>query len=130
MKITPLPRTDSAPRRTVFVRDLQLDAFIGAYESEQGAAQPIIIDIDIDVVDSGAPDADRIDDVLCYNKLTQGVKAILAEGHIKLVETLAERIAGLALANPLAVGVTVRVQKPRAIAEAAAAGVQITRAKR
>lgn len=128
-EIARLPRSANAPRRAVFVRGLVLDAYIGAYEHEQGAPQPVRIDMDVDVIEPGDPVADNLEDVVCYSRLTDGVKAILAEGHIKLVETLAERIAELVMAHPMALAVTVRVEKPTAIAEAEAAGVEIERRK-
>ncbi|WP_425408343.1 dihydroneopterin aldolase [Hyphococcus sp.] len=128
-EITPLPRTANAPRRRVFVHGLVLDAFIGAYDKEQGVAQPVGIDLDLDVVEPSNPVSDRLEDVVCYDRMTEGVKAILAEGHIKLVETLAERVADLALSHPMVHAVTVRITKPNAIPEAAAAGVEITRTK-
>ena len=128
--IAALPRTATAPRRKVFLRNLMLDAHIGAYDSEQGVTQPVRINLEADVAEPSAPVADRLEDVMCYNKLTQGIKAILAEGHIKLVETLAERIAELALSHPMVEAITVRVEKPQAIAEAEAAGVEIIRTKR
>jgi len=127
--ISSLPRAASAPRRRVFVRELVLDAYIGAYEREQGAPQPIRIDLEIDVVEPSHPVSDRLEDVVCYNKLTEGVKSIIAEGHIKLVETLAERIADLALSHPMVHAILVRIEKPNAISEAAAAGVEIMRTK-
>lgn len=129
-KIAPLPRTASAPRRKVFLSNLVLDAYIGAYESEQGVTQPVRISLEAEVAEPVSPLGDRLEDVVCYNKLTQGIKAIIAEGHIKLVETLAERIAELALSHPMVETITVRVEKPQAIAEAEAAGVEIIRTKR
>ncbi|GJL95886.1 MAG: diguanylate cyclase [Hyphococcus sp.] len=129
-EVTTLPRNATAPRRRIFVRGLELDAYIGVYDSEQGAPQPLIIDLDVEVIEPSEPVGDRLEDVVCYNKLTQGVKAIIAEGHIKLVETLAERIADLALSNPMAISVRVRIEKPRAIPEASAAGVELERTKR
>ena len=128
--VAALPRAATAPRRRVFVRDLVLEAYIGAYESEQGAPQPVKINLEIEVVEPSNPISDRMEDVVCYNKLTQGIKAIIAEGHIKLVETLAERIADLALSHAMVHAVIVRIEKPNAIVEAAAAGVEITRTKR
>lgn len=128
--IAALPRSASAPRRKVFVRNLTLEARIGAYESEQGVTQPVLINLEAEVAEPSAPIGDRLEDVVCYNKLTQGIKAILAEGHIKLVETLAERIAELALSHPMVEAIAVRVEKPQAIAEAEAAGVEIIRTKR
>ena len=119
----------SAPKRKVFVRDLELDAFIGVYESEQGSSQPVRINLDIDVAQPSDPAGDRLEDVVCYNRLTQGIKQIIDEGHIKLVETLAERIADLALSHSMVKSVNVRVEKPNAIKEALAAGVEISRTK-
>ncbi|MEQ8178836.1 MAG: dihydroneopterin aldolase [Amphiplicatus sp.] len=127
--VTPLPRAANAPRRKVFVTGLMLNAEIGAYEHEQGRAQPVRIDIELEVVEPSDPTGDRLEDVVCYNRLTQGVKAIIAEGHIKLVETLAERIADLAMAHPMTLAVRVRIEKTQAIPEAAAAGVEIWRTK-
>lgn len=128
-EVTPLPRSANAPRRKVFVHGLVLDAYIGAYDKEQGVTQPVRIDLDLDVIEPSNPVSDRLEDVVCYDRMTQGVKAILAEGHIKLVETLAERIADLALSHPMVLSVTVRIVKPNAIAEAEAAGVEIMRSK-
>ncbi|PQA86152.1 dihydroneopterin aldolase [Hyphococcus luteus] len=130
MDITPLPRSETAPRRRVFVHDLVLDAYIGAYESEQGVTQPIKIDFEADVVEPANPVSDSLDDILCYDSMTQAIKAIIAEGHIKLVETLAERIADLILSEPMVISVMVRIVKPNAIPEAEAAGVEIIRTKR
>ncbi len=127
--IASLPRAATAPRRKVFVRNLELSAYIGVYENEQGSPQPIRIDLEIDVMEPSDPIGDRLEDVVCYNKLTQGIKAIIEEGHIKLVETLAERIADLALSHAMVNAVTVKVEKPNAIIEAAAAGVEIFRTK-
>lgn len=127
--ITPLPRSERTPRRKVFVRGLMIDAHIGAYAHEQGRPQPIRIDFELDVLEPADPAGDRLEDVVCYNRLTEGIRAILDEGHIRLVETLAERIADLALANPLVLAVSVRVEKPNAIPEADAAGAEIHRSK-
>ena len=128
-RISPLPRTKNAPQRKIFLRNLKLDSFIGVYDCEKDAPQPIVIDLEADVLEPSDPIGDRLEDVVCYNKLVSGVKDIIAEGHIKLVETLSERIAELALAHPMVFAVRVRVEKPRAISQADAAGVEIYRTK-
>ena len=46
-----------------------------------------------------------------YDDLVGAVKAIVAAGHINLVETLAERIAERCLADKRIVSVLVRVEK-------------------
>ena len=127
--IAKIPRADAHPRRKIFLRDLRLDAFIGAYESEQGVSQPVIINIEAEVIEPANPLSDRLDDVVCYNKIAHGVRCVISEGHIKLVETLAERIADLVLSHPMALSAWVKVEKPNAISDAASAGVEILRRK-
>ncbi len=117
------------PKRSVFIDGLIVEAFIGCYDYEQGVAQPVRIDVELDVVEPDDPLADSLEDVVCYNRLTQGIKAIIAEGHIKLVETLAERIAALATDHRLVLAARVRVTKPDAVPEARGAGVEIERIK-
>ncbi|MEM9014414.1 MAG: dihydroneopterin aldolase [Pseudomonadota bacterium] len=121
------PGSKSSVRRRIFVRGLVLDAYIGVYDSEQGVTQPVRINMTLDVLTPDDPHRDQLEDVVCYNRMTQGVKDILAEGHIKLVETLAERIADFALSHPMVSAIDVRVEKPNAITEAEGAGVEIRR---
>lgn len=116
-------------RRTVFLRGLRLDARIGAYPHEMTRAQPIVIDISIDVRSPERPVDDDLGEVLCYDRVQKGVRAILATGHIRLVETLAERIADFVLDNPLALAVTVQIEKPAAVSAADGAGVCLRREK-
>ena len=115
--------------RTVFVRNLVTPAHIGVYDHEVGVPQPVRINLDLDVKVTDKAGTDLLEDAVCYNKMATGVRAIIEEGHIRLVETLAERIAAFALAHPLVNAVIVRVEKPNAIADAEAAGVEIRRRK-
>ena len=115
--------------RKVIIKDLVFDASIGAYEEERERPQRVLINVQVDVVDPVDPLSDDLEDVLCYHKLTKGIGDILNEGHIVLVETVAERIAVLVLDSNLTVGVRVRVEKPDAIENAGAVGVEIYRSK-
>lgn len=126
---TPPHAAVTSARRTIFVRDLVVSARIGAYDHEYAAAQPVRIDIEVETAPPADPFSESLEDVMCYNRLAAGVRAIIAEGHIRLVETLAERICALALSNPLALSARVRVAKPEALDDAAAAGVEIFRTK-
>jgi dihydroneopterin aldolase len=124
------PEATAMPRRTVFLKGLRLEAHIGAYEHERGRTQPVIIDIEMEVIEPSDPVSDKLEDVVCYNKLSQNIQAILDEGHIQLVETLAERIAAMCLAHPMGLAVRVRVDKPNALSHADGAGVEIIRLKK
>ena len=112
--------------RHVFVRDLMLDGHIGIHGHEQGVSQRLRINLDLAVIDQPLP-ADRIEHVVCYQQVIEGVTAVVGRRHVNLVETLAEDIAQSILANPQVTAVRVRVEKLDAFANAASVGVEIER---
>ncbi len=68
---------------------------------------------------------DQIAEVPSYDDLSNAVTATLAEGHINLVETLAERIAERILADKRILSVRIRIDKLER--GPAAVGVEIVR---
>jgi len=115
--------------RHVFIRDLQLRAMLGIYDSEKLEPQRIIVNVDLSVKERGEPLDDDIQNVVSYEHVVNHVKELICEGHVHLVETLAEMIANECLKNRWVVAVRVRVEKPDIIAEAASVGVEIERIK-
>ena len=113
--------------RKIVIRDLELAARIGVHGHERQNGQTVRFNIEVSV-DPG-PIGDRLDDVVSYEDLVGAIKALLAEGHINLAETLAERVAGLCLADPRAISARVRVEKLDAVAEAAGAGAEVVRSR-
>lgn len=113
--------------RHVFVRDLLLDAHIGVYKHEKGGTQPVRVNIDLTVTE--AVHGDSLDNVVCYATVVERIKSIVAEGHLNLVESLAERIAGSCLEDERVRVARVRVEKLAAISEAASVGVEIERVR-
>ncbi len=113
--------------RHVFVRDLLLDAHIGVHRHEEDRPQPIRVNIDLTVNESAAPIGDLLENVVDYEKVVNGVRAIVAEGHLRLVETLAERVAAFALQDARVRAVRVRIEKLKIIPDAASVGVEIER---
>lgn len=124
-------RIADAKRRIghVFVRDLELNAHIGVYRHEKNAAQPLRINVDLTVQEGEGPVGDRLSNVVDYGKVVDGIRAIIDEGHVNLVETLAERIAAFALADERVLVARVRIEKLKVIPEARSVGVEIERAR-
>ena len=121
--------TETAPAdiaRWIIIRDLTLDCRIGVYDIERDADQPVVFNIELGVRDNG-PIEDAIANVIDYDHIVAGVKAIIAAGHINLIETLADRIGDFCLTDRRVVRVRVRAEKPAAVAEAAGVGVEIVR---
>ena len=62
------------------------------WRHEHGKQQPVRINVDLaveDLIDLG----DDLAKVVDYGVIETRIRALIAEGHIRLIETLAERIA-------------------------------------
>lgn len=112
----------------IFIRDLRLPARIGAFDDERGRTQPIRIDVEATLAEGLAP-PQGLGDVVCYKGMVEKIEAILAGGHIDLLETLGGHIADALLADARIAHIRLRIEKTEAIAEAAAAGVEIARSR-
>jgi len=113
--------------RHVFVRDLVLTCDIGIHPHEKGHPQRVRINLDLAVQDDGSPLADRLENVVCYEDVVTRIRAITGDGHINLVETLAERIAQTCLQHPDCHTVRVRVEKLDVFEDVESVGVEIER---
>ena len=123
----PITRRDSVTSDRIFVRGLVLPIAIGVYDEEQGITQKVRFTIEASVAGGVSPKGDHIDEVPSYDDLVGAVKAIVAAGHINLVETLAARIAERCLVDKRIVSVLVRVEKLERGPEAV--GVEIVRSR-
>ncbi|HEY0835524.1 MAG TPA: dihydroneopterin aldolase [Azospirillum sp.] len=115
----PAPRSvPAAVSHRVFVRDLVLDALVGVYEHERAKAQRIRLNLDLDVAIPGLTGEDGV----------RMIRAVLDQGHVTLIETLAERIAERCLQDARVRAVTARVEKLDVFPDATV-GVEIERAR-
>ena len=120
--------------RHMFLRDLVLVASIGVHPHEHRAPQRVRINVNLGVEDDGARPLsrqpvgrDELARVVDYEKLAEQVRSIVASGHVRLVETLAERIAEACLADPRVHLARVRVEKLDILVDATSAGIEIDR---
>lgn len=111
----------------VFVRDLVVEATIGVHEHEKLKPQPLRISIDLTVRELPGATHDELEYVVCYEDVVRKVQALCGEGHVNLIETLADRIATSCLADTRVHGVRVRVEKPDAFEECVSVGIEIER---
>ena len=130
------PRIASSARalRHVFLRDLVLSASIGVHPHEHATRQRVRINVDLAVEDDSARGLsragvgrDELSRVVDYEKVADSIRAIIAAGHVRLVETLAERIAEACLADHRVHLARVRIEKLDIFADATSAGVEIER---
>lgn len=106
----------------VFVRGIRLEAAIGVHAHEHGRTQPLVVDVELDAeleLDG------RLGSTVNYEMIVAAARAVLANGHVLLVETFADRLARLCLDDARVRRVRVRAEKPEALGEAAGAGFEL-----
>jgi len=119
---------DMSRERTyrIVVKDLVLMCSIGAYARERLQRQRVRFNVDLRVRWPPTLE-DDLASVINYKDITAGIRRIIDAGHISLVETLAERIADMCLADPRVVDARIRVEKLEVEPAADGIGVEIER---
>jgi dihydroneopterin aldolase len=111
----------------VYLRDLKIECVIGIYEWERRLKQALYIDLDMAADIARAAKTDAIGDTLDYKAVAKRLQQFVGESQFQLVETLAERIAGIVLTEFKVPWVRVRINKKGAVRGADAVGVMIER---
>lgn len=118
--------------RLVFIRNLEVMGLLGVYAHEVETAQRIILDLELAVEDPEAPrgiGADRLARVVDYAAVAQLARDIATSAHVRLAETLAERIAMRVLEDARIRHIRVGVTKPDALPGTTEVGVVIERSR-
>ncbi len=103
----------------IAVRNLALFAYHGVFEGEQEIGQRFYLDVVVEADLKPAASADAVDKTVDYAALVKVVSEAFGEKRQKLLETLAERVAGRIFEKfPIAQAVEVTIRKPSAPIEA------------
>ncbi len=111
----------------VYLHDLKVDCVIGIFEWERRIKQTIHIDLDMAADIRRAAASDAIADTLDYKAVAKRLVDFAGDSQFQLVETLAEKIAGIVLSEFKVPWVRVRINKKGAVRNADAVGVIIER---
>ncbi len=122
------PKPEPVPHR-LLIRDLVLEAEIGVHDHEHGRAQRVRLNLDLWVDPPPEPMSDDIQQVVSYSRFVAMARALVGEGHVNLVETLAERLAARCLAHRRVQRVRVRVEKLDVYPDVGAVGVEVERSR-
>ncbi|WP_346621476.1 dihydroneopterin aldolase [Blastococcus montanus] len=104
-------------RRTpdrIAVRGIRAHAHHGVYEFERERGQLFSVDAVLEVDTAAAAAADDLQLTVNYAELAQQLRAVLDGEPVNLLETLAQRLADVCLANDLVDAVEITVHKPEA----------------
>ena len=116
--------------RRLFLRGMQVQAYIGIHDFEKQSAQRVLIDVDLYVsLEGSTPHDDRIDEVVDYDFIRAVVHERIARGHIGLQETLCDDILDRLLQHTGVLAARVSTRKPDVYPDCEAVGVEVFRAQ-
>ena len=114
----------------IYIRNLKIDCVIGAFEWERRIRQTVAIDLDLAADVARAAATDRLQDTIDYKAIAKRLIEDVGKSDFWLVETLAERVAKIVLAEFAVAWVRVRINKKGALRHATDVGVVIERGRK
>ncbi len=118
--------------RHVFVRGLTVQALLGVHAHEVAQPQRVVIGVDLAVTDDAAPShegEDALERVVDYGAVAATARRIATAGHVRLAETLAERIAVALLSDARVQRARVSIEKPDVLPDVTSVGVVVERTR-
>jgi dihydroneopterin aldolase len=115
------------PEDRLFLRGLEVECIIGFIDWERRVPQKVVIDLELPADCVRAAARDSIKETTDYKAIAKRVLAFVAASEFHLVETLAQRLAELLLAEFGLAWVRISLNKPGAIRHARDVGVTIER---
>ena len=101
-------------RDRITLTGVRVRAHHGVYDFEREQGQEFVIDVSVAVDLSAAASGDDLGATVHYGELAEAVVAAVERDPVDLIETVAERVAAVALAYPAVDEVEVTVHKPEA----------------
>lgn len=86
----------------------------GVYDFERERGQDFVVDAVLEVDLAPAARSDDVADTIHYGELAERLVGVVGGEPVNLIETLAERLAGVCLADERVRAATVTVHKPQA----------------
>jgi dihydroneopterin aldolase len=93
---------------------LRATAHHGVFASERENGQEFVVDVSVWLDSRAAADSDDLAQTVNYGVLAEEVVAAVERDPVDLIETVAERIAAVALAHPAVLRTRVTLHKPSA----------------
>jgi dihydroneopterin aldolase len=98
----------------------------GVFDFERRDGQDFVVDVVLDLDTSAAAASDDLTQTVHYGELAEGLAAVIAGEPVNLLETLAQRLADVCLADERVAAATVTVHKPQAPISLSFADVAVT----
>ncbi len=113
----------------VYIKELQIETIIGIYDWERKQKQTVSLDLDMGADIRPAAASEDIAMALDYKAVSKRLIAFVENSEFLLIETMAEQIAAIVLAEFSVPWLRLRVGKPGAVTGARDVGVIIERGR-
>jgi 7,8-dihydroneopterin aldolase/epimerase/oxygenase len=118
--------TTSQPSDRLTLRGLRAHAHHGVFASERRDGQEFVVDVELGIDTRAAAEGDDLSATVHYGELAERLHTALANDPVDLIETLAQRLADVCLAERPVSWVQVTVHKPDAPIRVAFDDVSLT----
>jgi len=98
----------------ISLRGLKARGRHGVYDFERASGQEFVVDVVLELPLGPAAASDDVADTVHYGELADRLVAIVTGEPVKLIETLADRLATACLVDKRVAAATVTVHKPQA----------------
>jgi len=99
---------------TITIAGLRVRGHHGVYDFERRDGQDFVVDVVLELDLSPAAASDDVADTVHYGELAEALAKVIAGEPVNLLETLAQRLADVCLADSRVAAVTITVHKPQA----------------
>lgn len=110
----------------IMLTGLRVRGFHGVFEHERRDGQDFIVDATLELDTRAAAATDDLTLTVHYGELAQSLAAVISGEPVDLLETLAQRLADVCLADPRVDAAIVTVHKPQAPIPLSFADVAVT----
>ena len=110
----------------ITLRGLTVRGHHGVFDFERRDGQDFVVDVELELDTRPAAASDDLHDTIHYGELAEGLAAVVSGEPVNLLETLAERLVTVCLADARVSAATVTVHKPHAPIPLTFADVAVT----
>ena len=119
-------KSTKRPDDRLSLRGLRAHAHHGVFEHERRDGQEFVVDVEVGLDTRPAAAGDDLSATVHYGELAERLHAAITGGPVDLIETLAQRLADVCLAERPVLWVQVTVHKPSAPIQVAFDDISLT----
>jgi dihydroneopterin aldolase len=98
----------------ITIAGLRVRGYHGVYDFERRDGQDFVVDVSLELDLAPAAASDDVADTVHYGELAEALAKVIGGEPVNLLETLAQRLADVCLADARVIAVTITVHKPQA----------------